>query len=109
MRCTLLHTRDFHECVQCEGGLRVARVARHEVERHELEVVELAAGGVERVVELVHHLPGAVADAHHHDGQRPARGLHDGADRVRLVRHLPVSHNHQDVVLQATDNSAHTK
>ena len=98
------HTGDLHEGVESEGGLWVARVACDAVVGDELEVVELAPGAVQVVIEVLHHLPGAIADAHHHDGEWPARSLHDGADRVRLVRHLPVSHNHQDVVLRHRRN-----
>ena len=93
-------TGNLHERVQREGRLRIACVPGDRIELDELEIVEALARSLEVVVEVLHHLPGAVADAHHHDRERPLGGLHDRRDRVSLVRHLAISHNHQDMVLQ---------
>ena len=94
-------TGNLHERVEREGRLGVARVARHLVELDELEVVEAAAGGAERVVELAHRTPGAVADAHEDDGDGPLGGLDDRVHRV-LVLDAAIRNDHQDVVLRTT-------
>ena len=89
-----------------EGRLRVARVARHLVEVDKLEVVEAASGGAERVVELAHRSPGAIADAHEDDGDGPLGGLDDRVHRV-LVLDAAVRDDHQDVVLHTLDSKMH--
>ena len=94
-------TGNLHERVEREGRLGVACVARHLVEVDELEVVEAAAGGAERVVELAHRAPGAVADAHEDDGDGPLGGLDDRVHRV-LVLDAAIRNDHQNVVLRTT-------
>ena len=61
---------------------------------------EVGAQPVQLVVELLHGAPGTVPNAHHDNRERVVRCSHNGRHCLRLVRHLPVRHNHQDVILQ---------
>jgi hypothetical protein len=50
------------------------------------------------IVEFFHHLPRAIADAYHDDGQRVVRGHDNGILRFLAVRNLAVCNDYQNVV-----------
>lgn len=90
---------NLHEGLKSESGLWIAGAAgHHRLEVDELEVVELAS--LHRVVELLHHVPGTVANTDHDDGQRPVARINDGAFGISLGSHLTISNDDQDVILR---------
>ena len=90
---------NLHEGLQGECRVRILGFHRRFVIIDEPEVIELPPGKL--AVEAFDDVPGAVADPDRDDAEGVVGGVDDRFDRGRLLGHLAVGDDDQDVILLA--------